>query len=212
MAARAPVLESTVPAECPLPTGGPGLAQKPPVPGRHPTVSDPVREPGSNSRKRKGRRAGGRRVPVGRTGGLGQRGSQDTRERTEAGPREGRDASGPRVWSKLRSHVSPHPPQPTTQFYTRSHSPTAPRTMTIAHITGTGLTPAKFCTLGSPDADRLVHWCGNVTCTHNDKPSQRHTRTPTFAHNSNPTLARSPEHVHPCSQAHLPTQAGALCP
>lgn len=84
------------PSRVPFANRGPGLAQKPPVRGQshslRPCTGTRVQLP--QEKRQEGWRAC--RVLVGRTGGLGQRGSQDTRERTEgwAGRRKGR------LWSQ----------------------------------------------------------------------------------------------------------------
>lgn len=91
---------------------------------------------------------------------------------------------------------------------------TAARTMTIRHILRHSLDTSNIL-----DTWKSRHWQPGilvyVTCTHNDKPSRRHTgtlRPHTFVHNFSSTLARSPLHVRPSTRAHLPSQAGALCP
>lgn len=166
-----------------------------------------------NAHKRRGWSAGGRAGSQWEgQRGVWQRGSRDTQEGTEGwvGGKGERLGLQSLERAALTFSAAPLPSPPLSFTLGPCSSPRAPRAMTIGHVHGHPLDTSTILHTWSPDTDRLVHRCADVT--YNDKRSRRHTQTPTFVHYSNPTLARSPVHVHPRTRAHLPTQAGALCP
>ena len=80
--------------------------------GRHHAASDLVREPGPTPTREQAGAREGVRGPSGKdSAGCGSVGVGTPRKGRRGGLEERRSASGPRAWSKLRSHFQP-PPSP----------------------------------------------------------------------------------------------------